>query len=165
MAQIHPKKSKSDEFAGVVVSVTGTNICPVVALARYLARRGSCPGPFSRCKRVPTTKPGFVQQFHQPDSPVPGHPSTSVRAGHSLRIGAATTAAKVGMEDSDARQVEVPHSSVCTELESAAGCGTHGAPPTKLGESQDHVSSASRAMSYPYLSNGNKQAGLCHTHT
>ncbi len=48
----------------MVVSVTGIDIFPVAALARYLASRESCPSPFFiDAKGVPVTKPGFVQQF------------------------------------------------------------------------------------------------------
>lgn len=49
MAQITIKASKTDPFRiGVAefVGRTGNDLCPVVALAAYLAVRGGRPGPF-----------------------------------------------------------------------------------------------------------------------
>jgi len=102
MAQIHLKTSKCDQFgqgADIVVGVTGSDICPVAALAQYLAGRGPQPGPFFLdSKGLTLTKPDFVRQFREILQTL-GMPAHEY-AGHSFRIGAATTAAIVGLEDS-----------------------------------------------------------------
>ena len=102
MAQIHLKTSKCDQFgqgADVVVSVTGTDICPVSARSQYLVSRGSLQGPFFLDEDgKPLTKPDFVRRLRDILQSL-GIP-TNQYAGHSFRIGAATTAAMVGIEDS-----------------------------------------------------------------
>lgn len=102
MIQIHLKRSKCDQFgvgSDIVVGRTGTTTCPVTALLQYIAVRGDRPGPFFLDKSgSPVIKAWFV-----------GHIRTALRAlglpqgdfaGHSFRIGAATTAALMGVEDS-----------------------------------------------------------------
>lgn len=102
IVSIHLKKSKTDPFReGVRVTVGKTNneICPVVALLSYLAIRGAGPGPLFRWKDGrPLTKDHFVRAVRsaltKADLPAAQY------SGHSFRIGAATTAATVGIEDS-----------------------------------------------------------------
>lgn len=102
MVQIHLKKSKCDQFgtgSDVVVGRTDTTVCPVAAILEYTSSRGSHPGPFFRLNSVaPITKPWFVAQLRAILGAV-GLPQQQY-AGHSFRIGAATTAALVGIEDS-----------------------------------------------------------------
>ena len=96
------KGSKTDPFRQghtLHIGVTGRRICPVAALLTYLAARGANPGPlfvwgngkyltrstFVDGVRRALTKAGLVGGNY---------------AGHSFRIGAATTAARCGIQDS-----------------------------------------------------------------
>ena len=99
------KASKTDPFRkGVVISLgrTGKPLCPVVALLTYLAvRRGKevDAGPLFRLKDGrPLTKPAFVERIK--DVLSKAGLDGSKYAGHSFRIGAATSAAAAGVEDS-----------------------------------------------------------------
>ena len=96
------KASKTDPFRmgiDIFMGRTPSSVCPIKAMVSYLASRGQAPGPL------------FLFQ----DSSVLSRPRlvSSVRAclsaagfnenaycGHSFRIGAATTAARKGIEDS-----------------------------------------------------------------
>jgi len=102
MVRIHLKKSKADQGgigADVVVGVSGTSICPVSALVQYLRVRGSSPGPFFITERgVPLVKSAFVRNLRSLLSSV--GLTAAHYAGHSFRIGAATSAALAGLEDS-----------------------------------------------------------------
>ena len=83
----------------VVLGRTGLPLCQVAALVGYIALRGSRPGPFFLTSAgVPITKPEFIKVFRQTLSAV-GYPAEEY-AGHSFRIGAATSAALAGVEDS-----------------------------------------------------------------
>ncbi len=102
MVQVHLKTSKVDQFGqgvDVVLGRTGVELCPVQALTDYLRVRGSSSGPFFLAGRNRTlTKAVFVHWFRAilREVGVQG----SQFAGHSFRIGAATTAAVAGIEDS-----------------------------------------------------------------
>ena len=100
--RIHLKQSKTDQFgrgADVVVGTTGRELCPVSAVLGYIAIRGSQPGPFFLKPRAgPITKAHFVGELRTVISSL-GFPQEQF-AGHSFRIGAATSAALAGMEDS-----------------------------------------------------------------
>ncbi len=102
MVQIHLKKSKCDQFgagADVVVGATGDALCPVSALLDYLKQRGSSKGPFFQNQDGrAVVKAWFVEQFRLILANI-GAPHHQY-AGHSFRIGAATTAARAGVEDS-----------------------------------------------------------------
>ena len=102
MVRIHLKRSKCDQFgAGVdiVLGKTGLPLCPVSALLAYIEVRGSAPGRFfQRADSQPVLKSWFVQQLRGILAAV-GLPK-QLYAGHSFRIGAATTAALAGVEDS-----------------------------------------------------------------
>lgn len=114
MIQFHLKVSKCDQFGSgtnvhVVVGRTGTSLCPVAALTRYFEVRGDQPGAFfldSAHKLI--TKPRFVSQIREILSTIglPQH----LFAGHSFCIGAATTAAAVGIEDSTIQMLGHWHS-------------------------------------------------------
>lgn len=102
MVQIHLKRSKCDQFGAgsdVVVGITGMVLCPVTAMVRYIEARGTQPGPFFLDASGGTvTKPWFVGRIRDVLTTI-GCPAHQY-AGHSFRIGAATTAAMVGIEDS-----------------------------------------------------------------
>ena len=102
MVQIHLKVSKTDqERKGVSIFIgkTGDDLCPVAALTSYLAVRGSADGPLFQFKdRSPLTKDKLVHHVRAALSSI-GYDPTHY-AGHSFRIGAASTAAERGVEDS-----------------------------------------------------------------
>lgn len=102
LVQIHLKVSKTDqERKGVSIFIgkTGDDICPVAALTAYLATQNRSEGPLFQFKdRTPLTKDKFIQHVRAALS-VAGY-DPSLYAGHSFRIGAATTAAERGIEDS-----------------------------------------------------------------
>ena len=78
---------------------TNNVLCPVWAVAAYLAVRGRSPGPFFRfVSGVPLTREAFVSRMR--GALQPAGVDISKYSGHSFRIGAASTAAAVGIEDS-----------------------------------------------------------------
>jgi len=96
------KQSKTNqERRGVKVYIgkTGNGLCPVAALLAYLSRRGDKPGSLFQWENgLPLTKSKFVT-FVRTALEKAGLPAKDF-AGHSFRIGAATTAAMSGLEDS-----------------------------------------------------------------
>ena len=83
----------------IVIGKTGDDLCPVIALLRYLAKRGDCPRPLFMCSNgKPLMKTRFVTEVCSAltKAKLPARDY----AGHSFRIGAATIAAVVGLEDS-----------------------------------------------------------------
>ena len=90
LVRVHLSFSKCDQLGrgvDVFLGATGDKLCPVVAVTSYARRRGSAPGPFFRfADGRPLVKTAFVGL------------DSSRYAGHSFRIGAATTAASVGLE-------------------------------------------------------------------
>ena len=96
------KRSKCDQFARGVklfVGATGTDVCPVAAMLGYLVLRGSSPGPlFLFTDGRPLTRDRFVSAIRIALGECGIDPSAY--AGHSFRIGAATTAALRGLQDS-----------------------------------------------------------------
>ncbi len=113
MVRVHLKRSKCDQFgAGVniVLGATGQPLCPVTAILRYIQARGPSPGVFFRkSPSEPVLKPWFVDQLRDVLAAV-GLPRHQY-AGHSFRIGAATTAAMGGVEDSTIQTLGRWHSS------------------------------------------------------
>ena len=102
MVRIHLRRSKCDQLGrgvDVIVGRTDTPICPVAAILAYICLRQDSPGAFfvTEC-RAPATKAWFVAQIREIMSAI-GLPQNDY-AGHSFRIGAATTAALAGVEDS-----------------------------------------------------------------
>ena len=71
-------------------------MCPVVATMAYTAVRGDSPGPLPN--GIPLTRPYFVGKVREVLSDL--GLSGQNYAGHSFQVGAATTAAMVGIEDS-----------------------------------------------------------------
>ena len=102
MIQFHLRQSKCDQAgvgADVVVGVTGSDLCPVTAVLEFVRQRGSHPGQFFvDSTGKPITKPWLVTTVRAILQDL-GFPPSSY-AGHSFRIGAATTAAMAGLEDS-----------------------------------------------------------------
>ena len=96
------KCSKTDQGrvgCQVVLGRTGDDLCPVTALLNYLARRGSEPGALFQWRDgTPLSKTRFVEAVRQ--ALTAAHLPAQDHAGHSFRIGAATTAATARLEDS-----------------------------------------------------------------
>lgn len=96
------KFSKTDQLgkgAEVYLGRTGCTLCPVAASLAYMAVRGDQPGQFFRFRSGQAlTKAKFVQEVRSVLRRA-GLPCDEF-AGHSFRIGAATAAAKAGLEDS-----------------------------------------------------------------
>ena len=100
--EVNIKASKTDPFqTGVKLFIgrTGNVLCPVAAVLAYLAARGNKPGPlFNFADGKPLTKERFVH--HTREALSQAGINASNYAGHSFRIGAATVAAAVGIQDS-----------------------------------------------------------------
>ena len=96
------KQSKTDPFRkgiDLFIGKTGSSLCPVSAILNYLCTRGMGDGPLfryidgrvlTRQRFVTAVKAGLDKAGID----------CSKYSGHSFRIGAATTAAQNGMEDS-----------------------------------------------------------------
>lgn len=97
MVRLSIKQSKTDPFRqGVYIflGLSGTHICPVRALIKYIGIRPPTPGPlFMLSTGVPLTRAYLVTNLK-------AALNDSAYNGHSFRIGAATTAAQRGLEDS-----------------------------------------------------------------
>ena len=102
MLKVHLKRSKSDQLGkgvDVFIGHTSNPLCPVSAVLSYIMVRGTAAGPFFQSSTgTPLTKSYFISEVRQALEAV-GLPYKDF-AGHSFRIGAATTAAKAGLEDS-----------------------------------------------------------------
>ena len=102
LVQVNIKASKTDPFrkrVSIYLGRTGTELCPVVALAAYLALRGAATGPFFQFKSgQPLSRDRFVAKVTEALQLAGLDPASY--AGHSFRIGAASTAAVCGVEDS-----------------------------------------------------------------
>ena len=100
--QLTLKGSKTDPFRqGVKITIghTGDKLCPVAAVMAYAAIRGNSLGPlFKLPSGVPMTRPYFVGKVREVLSNL-GLTAQSY-GGHSFRVGAATTAVMVRIEDS-----------------------------------------------------------------
>ena len=96
------KQSKTDPFrSGVDIFLgrTRTDLCPVAAMLSYLTVRGAGPGPlFSFADGRWLTRSRFVVQVRE--ALAAAGVDQGKYCGHSFRIGAATTAAARGIEDS-----------------------------------------------------------------
>jgi len=96
------KQSKTDqERRGVEVYIgkSGNDLCPVAVLLAHLSRREDKPGPFFQWENgLPLTKSKFLT-FVRTAQEKAGLLAKDF-AGHSFRIGAATTATMSGLEDS-----------------------------------------------------------------
>lgn len=102
MISIHLKHSKTDQArkgVKIILGSTNDDLCPVSAMLAYLKVRGSHPGPLFQWKSgIPLSKSKFVEEVRIALEAA-RLPAKSF-AGHSFRIGAATTAASAGLPDS-----------------------------------------------------------------
>ena len=98
MVRFHLKQSKTDQYGrgvDIVVGRTDHDLCPVGAVLAYVAARGDRRGPFFLSSSMsPLTKPTFVAELRKILMAL-GLPDVNY-AGHSFRIGAATSAALAG---------------------------------------------------------------------
>lgn len=96
------KQSKTDQFRKgmqVVVGRTDNELCPLAAVLHYVAIRGPSQGPLFKFKdNKYLTKQNFTTHIRDALATL-GYTGAHY-AGHSFRIGAATTAAKANLEDS-----------------------------------------------------------------
>lgn len=102
MVMLLIKQSKTDQLrTGFTVSLARSDgpLCPVAALLAYIAVRGDRAGPlFIHKDGRFLTHQALVTNLRAAIQEVGVDPL--LYAGHSLRIGAATTAAAVGLQDS-----------------------------------------------------------------
>ena len=107
MVCIRLKQSKCDQFGKGVDIFVGriyTDICPVTEILQYVALHGPAPGLlFIFDDGPPLTKAVFIKRVREALVSMGLNPQDY--AGHSFRIGAATTAAQVGLEDSVIRSL------------------------------------------------------------
>ena len=100
--QVTIKASKTDPFRkGVTIFLgrTRNELCPVAASLQYMIQRGGAPGPlFKFGDGRYLTRDRFVSAVRSALNVAGINPS--LYAGHSFRIGAATTAAQRGIQDS-----------------------------------------------------------------
>ena len=101
LVQVYLKVSKTDQGRkgiSIFLGETRDDLCPVAAISAFLAIRGSSAGPFFQLRgSAPLTKEFFTTRVRSALSAL-GYDS-SLYASHSFRIGAATTAAEKGIED------------------------------------------------------------------
>ena len=99
--EVRIKASKTDPFRkGVSVFLGRVNkeLCPVASILDYIVRRGSSAGPFFMfADGTFLTRDRFVQSVRAALDML--GIDSSAYAGHSFRIGAATTAAQRGVQD------------------------------------------------------------------
>lgn len=104
LLRVHIKCSKTDPFrqgVHIYLGKTDNQLCPVAAMIDYLAIRGGDLGPLLRFQDGrPLTRSRLVTQVRTALSQANIPVDKSKFSGHSFRIGAATTAAERGMEDS-----------------------------------------------------------------
>ncbi len=102
LLKLHLKAFKIDPFrkgVDVVVGRTSDKLCPVAATLAYLALRGNSPGFLFKFRDGrPLTKARFVEAVRSALATAGLNPKDY--AGHSFRIGAATTAHSRGLNDS-----------------------------------------------------------------
>ena len=100
--QVQIKASKTDPFRkGVTIHLgrTGNELCPVSAIAAYMVVRGREEGPFFHlASGAPLSREVLVRRLRAALGAC--GIEAEKYAGHSFRIGAATTAALAGVEDS-----------------------------------------------------------------
>ena len=102
VVRVQIKASKTDPFRkGVTLFLGRTNnrLCPVAAITAYLAPRGPEPGPLFRFENGSyLTRESFVRKVRA--VMLEAGLEAQRYSGHSFRVGAATTAAARGVEDS-----------------------------------------------------------------
>ena len=152
MVKYHLKQSKTDQAGrgvNVILGKTGLDLCPVTAALSYVTTRGNQPGPFFlTAAKVPLTKQVFVGELRKLLRAI-GLPDESY-AGHSFRIGAATSAALAGIEDSTIqllgrwqsnaylRYIRTPQDQLAAVSVTLASQGRRTVPPPTTPTSQEH---------------------------
>ena len=100
--EVRIKASKTDPFrrgVSVYLGRAAGPLCPVAAVLSYMVSRGTGPGPFFTFGDGRSlTRERFVAAVRSALSTAGLNPGKY--AGHSFRIGAATTAAQLGIQDS-----------------------------------------------------------------
>ena len=99
---VHLRHNKTDPFgvgAHLYLGRTSSILCPVAAVLGYLAIRPPDPGPLFICRDGSPLSRGYLIEGMRAALSQAGVDSSQF-AGHSLRIGAATTAARAGFSDS-----------------------------------------------------------------
>ena len=95
------KASKTDPYRqGITIYLvkTDADICPVMAMADYLSIRGTSSGPLFHLQQGEPLRRKKLVEIMQGALAAKGYDTTQY-CGHSFRIGAATTAAKNGLQD------------------------------------------------------------------
>ena len=96
------KASKTDPYrqgVSIYLGRTQGELCPVAAVLSYMVQRGTQAGPFFLFRdNKPLMRERFVVAVRKALT-IAGY-NASLYAGHSFRIGAATTAAQQGIQDS-----------------------------------------------------------------
>ena len=98
VVSVRIKQSKTDPFrhgTSIVLSRTDLLLSPVAALLAYLVVQGDRDGPLFLFRGQPLTRPRLVSELRKALTLVGLKPEKY--AGHSFRIGAATTAAVCGV--------------------------------------------------------------------
>ena len=102
LIRIHLKSSKTDPFrhgVDIYLGRTGKDLCPVGALLAFMAARPARQGPlFVYTDGTPLTRDRLVETVRR--TLQQARISPAGYSGHSFCIGAATTAAHAGLEDS-----------------------------------------------------------------
>ena len=102
MLKVTLKQSKTDPFrrgVNLFVGATGSDLCPVAALLDYLVVRSTAPGPlfvYGDGRYLTRQRLVLAVRAALQGAGI----DQSKYCGHSFRIGAATTAAAHGLEDS-----------------------------------------------------------------
>ena len=100
--QVKIKRSKTDPFRQEVEIYLGrsfTELCPVEAIMAYLRIRGNTVGPFFQFHDgTPLSREQLVTRVRQALLSAGKDPASY--SSHSFRIGATSTAAEMGVEDS-----------------------------------------------------------------
>ena len=112
LVRLRIKQSKTDPFrqgTDVFLGATGQDICPLRAMANFLAIRSPAPDPlFVFGSGSPLSREILVSRVQSALAEA-GLKHTAYK-GHSFRIGVATTAAKQGFEDSLIKTLLEEHS-------------------------------------------------------
>ena len=97
---VHLQQSKMDQFSRglhIYLGKTGQAICPVSALLGYLVRRGQSPGPLFLFQDGSSLSRHRLLVHVNRALSLQGVNTAGVN-GHSFRIGAATAAARAGLD-------------------------------------------------------------------
>lgn len=101
LVRVHLKYSKTDQLGqglDIYIGAIHNDICPIAVMLSYLAAQGPRPGPLFQLRDgAPLTRQRFVDTLRVKlaQAGVDHKPF----AGHSFRIGAATTAAAKGISE------------------------------------------------------------------